>query len=145
MSDRNGLTVGAIDIGSNSFQITVARVSNGEIEVIERAKETVRLANVVDRSHEIPATVIDRCCVILSHFRDLAIKHGAALRVSATAALRNSRNADAFIAQAREVALVDVHVIDAMVEARLIRDGVRLGMPHLFESSTLCVDVGGLD
>lgn len=143
MSDSSSPIVGAIDIGSNSFQITIARISEGQIEIIERAKETVRLAAVVDRSHFIPTEVIDRACVILSHFRDLALKHDAELRVSATAALRNTRNADEFVNQARDVALVDVCVIDAMTEARLIRTGIKFGMPAAFEQPVLCIDVGG--
>jgi exopolyphosphatase / guanosine-5'-triphosphate,3'-diphosphate pyrophosphatase len=143
MSTSDARVVAAVDIGSNSFQITVARVEDGEIHIIERVKEAVRLAKVIDRTHIIPDEVIDRATLLLSSFRDLALRHGAELRVSATAALRAARNADQFVAQAAEVAQVDVKIISAMDEARLVRQGVRFGLPTPLGLPSLCIDVGG--
>ncbi len=143
MSAPSPRTVAAIDIGSNSLQITVARVHDDSVEILDRVKETVRLAGVIDRSHSIPQAAIDNAIVLLSSFRDLAQKYDAELRVSATAAIRSARNAHDFVRQAREVAQTDVHVISPMDEARLVRQGVNFGMPNVSDTPTLCVDVGG--
>ena len=45
--------IAAIDLGSNSFHMIVARIINGSIQVLSRLKQKVRLADGLDE-HNIP-------------------------------------------------------------------------------------------
>ena len=41
---RNGELIAAVDMGSNSFHMVVARYEHGQLRVIDRLRDSVRLA-----------------------------------------------------------------------------------------------------
>lgn len=136
--------VGAIDIGSNSIHLTLARVrEGGTIETIARLKDPARLAGELDSKGRLSARGIDRAVATLSRFRELAAVHNAHLRATATAAVRAARNADEFLHRARDEAGVAVDLISGHDEARLTYRGVRHGLPRYADERLMCVDVGG--
>ncbi len=136
--------VGAIDIGSNSIHLTLARVRDGgAIETIARLKDPARLAGELDARNHLSAQGIERAVATLGRFRELAAVHGAHLRATATAAVRAARNADEFLHRAAHEAGVHVELISGHDEARLTYRGVRHGLPKLADDRILCVDSGG--
>jgi exopolyphosphatase/guanosine-5'-triphosphate,3'-diphosphate pyrophosphatase len=146
LPDDSGLppkAVGAIDIGSNSIHLTLARVRDGRIEHIARLKDPARLAGELDARSNLSDRGIDRAVATLGRFRDLADVHHAALRATGTAALRAARNAQVLVDRAQAEAGVRVELITGHTEARLTYAGVRHGLPALADASMLCVDVGG--
>jgi exopolyphosphatase / guanosine-5'-triphosphate,3'-diphosphate pyrophosphatase len=133
----------ALDLGSNSFHLLVAQEAGGRIQVLDKIKDMVRLAEGLDEDDRLVEPVIQRAIACLERLgqRLRDIPHDN-VRVVATNTLRRAANAAEFIRRA-EVALGrTVEVISGREEARLIY----LGVSHALEDSherRLVVDIGG--
>jgi exopolyphosphatase/guanosine-5'-triphosphate,3'-diphosphate pyrophosphatase len=131
----------AVDIGTNSVHLVVARVSENRIEVVEREREMVRLgSSATDMKHLTPAAM-KRGIDTLARFRQVAAIHGASMRAVATSAVREAENRATFIERAREVG-VDIEVISGFEEARLIFLGVLQAVP-VYDRQVVVCDIGG--
>jgi exopolyphosphatase/guanosine-5'-triphosphate,3'-diphosphate pyrophosphatase len=147
MLDRGGRAdpdvIAAIDIGTNSVHMVVARVaSNDRFEVITKEKEMVRLGSGRQEMKHLEPDAIDRGVAALARCRALADSWGALTFAVATSAVREARNAQEFIDRARTEAGVDVEVISGREEARLIQLGVLQALP-VFDRDLVLIDVGG--
>ena len=60
--------VAAIDLGSNSFHMIVARVDQGEIRPVERLGEKVQLAAGLDENNELTQEAMERGLKCLGQF-----------------------------------------------------------------------------
>jgi exopolyphosphatase / guanosine-5'-triphosphate,3'-diphosphate pyrophosphatase len=133
----------AIDIGTNSVHMVVARVGEGHtFEVVDRVKEMVRLGSSGGDMKRLEADAMDRGVAALARFRSIAEASRAPITAVATSAVREAANAEQFIARARREAGVDVQVISGFEEARLIHLGVLQALP-VFERRHLMLDIGG--
>ena len=52
--------IAAIDLGSNSFHMIIARIVNGSIQVLSRLKQKVRLAEGLDKNAVLNQEAITR-------------------------------------------------------------------------------------
>lgn len=133
----------AVDIGTNSVHMVVARVSaNGRVEILEREKEMVRLGRSGGDMKELGADAIDRGVAALRRCRSVADAHGAELAAVATSAVREAENRREFLDRAFDEAGVSVEVISGFEEARLIHLGVLQALP-LYDERVLLCDIGG--
>ncbi len=133
----------AIDIGTNSVHLVVARVVDGErFEVVEREKEMVRLGSSAGDMKRLSRPAMQRGIEALTRFRQVAEVHDARLTAVATSAVRESENRDVFIDRAWTEAGVHVDVISGFEEARLIHLGVLQAVP-VFDRRLLLCDIGG--
>jgi exopolyphosphatase/guanosine-5'-triphosphate,3'-diphosphate pyrophosphatase len=133
----------AIDIGTNSIHLVVARFGEGtQFEVIAREKEMVRLGTGSGDMKVLDDDAIDRGIATLERFRRVAEISGATIYAVATSAVREAENADAFIERARREAGIDVQIISGVEEARLIQLGVLQAVP-VFDRRLVLVDIGG--
>ena len=132
----------AVDIGTNSVHLVVARVDGEHIEVIEREREMVRLGSSAGDMKELMPDAIDRGVAALGRFRKVAAVRNAGVRAVATSAVREASNRAEFIDRAREEAGVEVEVISGFEEARLIHLGVLAAVPS-FDDQLLAFDIGG--
>ena len=133
----------AVDVGTNSLHLVVARVlDGGRFEVIGREKEMVRLGSGSNDMKRLADDAVDRGIEALTRFRKIAEISDAPLRAVATSAVREAENHDDFIRRAREEAGVEVEVISGVEEARLIHLGVLQALP-VFEKRLLLCDIGG--
>ena len=134
----------AIDVGTNSVHLVVARMAGeGKFEVITRHKEVVRLGEVGDyRIRELTPDAMRRGIDALRRCRSVIDTYGAPVMAVATSAVREADNAADFIAAARREADIDVEVISGYEEARLIQLGVLQALPVFDERMILC-DIGG--
>ena len=148
MSDR---PLAAIDIGTNSFHMVVARVGEIEgvegpsgpaFEVIAREKEMVRLGSGGGNMKRLAPDAIDRGVAALDRLARIAAVHDADIHSVATSAVREAENAQEFLDRARTEAGVEVDVISGVEEARLIHLGVLQAVP-VFDRRILLVDIGG--
>jgi exopolyphosphatase / guanosine-5'-triphosphate,3'-diphosphate pyrophosphatase len=137
-----GDTLAALDLGTNSFHLVVARVRGNGYEVVTREKETIRLGHGGGDMKELAADAIDRGIVALRRMKRIADTHHAPVRAVATSAVREALNADEFLARARDEAGIEVEVISGLEEARLIHLGVLQSVP-VFDRRVLVVDIGG--
>ena len=135
--------IAAIDIGTNSVHMVVARVSGaGRFEIITRHKEMVRLGSGKPEMKELEPDAIDRGVAALDRCRRIASKHDAKLVAVATSAVREADNAAVFIDRALTEAGVVVEVISGFEEARLIHLGVLQSLP-VYDDTLLLCDIGG--
>jgi exopolyphosphatase / guanosine-5'-triphosphate,3'-diphosphate pyrophosphatase len=133
----------AIDLGTNSFHLVVARtVGNQRFEIITREKEVVRLGSGSSDMKTLAPDAIDRGIGALARMKRIADSHGADLRAVATSAVREAGNRQEFLDRARAEAGVDVQVIAGTEEARLIHLGVLQAVPA-YDRRLLLIDIGG--
>ncbi len=133
----------AVDIGTNSVHMVVARVGvGGRFEILAREKEMVRLGRSGGDMKELSADAIERGVSALRRCRAVADAHGADLAAVATSAVREAENRRAFLDRAFDEAGVSVEVISGVEEARLIHLGVLQSLP-LYDQRVLLCDIGG--
>lgn len=136
-------TYAAVDLGSNSFHMKVARVHDGQIQIVDRIKERVRLAAGLDSAHRLSEESQWRALAALRRFgqrlEELAPEH---VRVVGTNTLRKAINRATFLAQAEEALGHPVEVISGHEEARLVYLGVTRGIED-DGGRRLVVDIGG--
>ena len=135
--------IAAIDLGSNSFHIVLAKADHGEIRILERMGEKVQLAAGIDEQRELSEEAMQRGLDCLRRFAQLTNSLPAgAVRVVGTNALREARNRSVFIRRAEEILGHPVEVISGREEARLIY----LGVSHTLADTPgkrLVADIGG--
>jgi exopolyphosphatase / guanosine-5'-triphosphate,3'-diphosphate pyrophosphatase len=139
---REGRMVAALDLGTNSFHLVVARVRGTTYEVVTREKETIRLGHGGGDMKVLAEDAIERGVSALRRMKRIADSHGATVRAVATSAVREAENAEVFIGRARRDAGIEVEVISGLEEARLIHLGVLQAVPA-FDRRLLLVDIGG--
>ncbi len=132
----------AIDLGSNSFHMIVARRSGDELVVVDRLREMVRLADGLDAQRCLDEAARRRALDCLARFGQ-RIRHipAANIRVVGTNTLRSARNAAAFLAEAEQALGADIEIVSGLEEARLIYLGVAHSVAG--KGSRLVVDIGG--
>jgi exopolyphosphatase/guanosine-5'-triphosphate,3'-diphosphate pyrophosphatase len=136
------ISLAALDIGTNSFHLVVARLLDNGFEVVAREKETVRLGHGGGDMKELSADAIDRGISVLRRMQRVAASHNAPVRAVATSAVREAHNSEVFLTRARRDAKIDIEVISGLEEARLIHLGVLQAVPA-FEQRLILVDIGG--
>lgn len=134
--------VAAIDLGSNSFHMVVAKVIGQELQLVSRHKQRVRLGSGLDDQSNLSNATIERGLECLAMFAErlqgFEIEN---VRIAATHTLRQANNAHIFIQRAREVLPFPIEVIPGEEEARLIYLGVAHTQPE--SDSKLVIDIGG--
>ncbi|EQA14187.1 ppx/GppA phosphatase family protein, partial [Glaesserella parasuis SW140] len=70
MSEMPSREFAAIDLGSNSFHMIVARIVNGSIQILSRIKRRVRLAEGLDEHRHLNQEAIDRGVACLALFAE---------------------------------------------------------------------------
>ena len=142
--DVNGQPlVAAIDLGSNSFHMIVARVDQGEIRPVERLGEKVQLAAGLDDHDELSQESMERGLKCLGQFAQyLSGNKFQAVRVVGTNALRKARNSDLFVEQAQNILGYPIEIIAGREEARLIYLGVAQTQSD-DKDRRLVMDIGG--
>jgi exopolyphosphatase/guanosine-5'-triphosphate,3'-diphosphate pyrophosphatase len=136
-------TVAAIDLGSNSFHMIVARLRDGDIEVIDQLREMVRLGGGLDEQDNLDPAVQERALACLERFgqRVRPLVPGS-VRAVGTNTLRKARNAGDFLQKAETALGHPIEIISGVEEARIIY----LGVAHSLagdDSQRFVMDIGG--
>jgi len=136
-------TYAAVDLGSNSFHMLVARREHGELRVLDRIKEMVRLGGGLDREGNLDPDVQERALNCLSRFgqrlRGIPAKN---LRAVGTQTFRRMKHANEFLLAAERVLECPVDIIAGREEARLIYLGVTQWIAGE-QQKQLVMDIGG--
>ncbi|MGJ8681337.1 exopolyphosphatase [Paraglaciecola sp.] len=142
VEERDNRQVAALDMGSNSFHLVVARIVADSVQILHRLKPKVRLADGLDKDGKLSPEAIQRGLDALNLVSEsLQGFNPDYVRVVATHALRKANNAKDFIKAAKKVFPFPIEVISGVEEARLIYQGVA-HTNHL-EGKRLVVDIGG--
>ncbi|KHT59161.1 exopolyphosphatase [Photobacterium gaetbulicola] len=134
--------VAAIDIGSNSFHMVVARIIGQSLQIISRHKQRVHLASGLDSQSNLDQAAINRGLHCLAMFAErLQGFEPENVRIAATYTLRQAKNAHVFLKRAESVLPYPIEIIPGTEEARLIYLGVAHTQPD--SGKKLVVDIGG--
>jgi len=133
----------AIDVGSNSIHLVIARAINGELRTVDKLSEKIRLGAGIGSDRCLTAKAQQRALDCLSRYQQ-RISHlpSCDVRIVGTNALRIARNSAQFCEQAQTVLNHPLEIISGREEARLIY----LGVAHTLvddEEKRLVVDIGG--
>lgn len=138
----DGAILAAIDMGSNSFHLIVARVEHDEVRPVETLSEKVQLGAGL-RHGALDKAAMRRGMDCLSRFKQVLDSVSPyRTRIVGTNALREARNRRDFTGAAEALLGVPIDVIYGREEARL----VYLGVAHTLaddEQARLVVDIGG--
>jgi exopolyphosphatase/guanosine-5'-triphosphate,3'-diphosphate pyrophosphatase len=136
-------TFAAIDIGSNSCRLKIAKVVAHRLKTVAEDREVTRLGASVFDAGLISPEAMASTLRALKRFQRAVQAHGAdRIRVVATSAMRDARNAAAFQAWVQAETGWNLEVISGLEEGRLIHLGVTAGEPGS-GGRVLLVDLGG--
>ncbi len=134
----------AIDLGSNSFHMVVAREDAGQLRLLDRLREPVALGAGLDRDKRLSEAVQQRALDCLASFgQRIRGLPNANVRAVGTKTLRRALNAADFLANAERVLGRRIDVIPGQEEARLIYHGVRASGGMVGDAPNLVLDIGG--
>lgn len=133
----------AVDLGSNSFHMIIARLRDGQFQIMDRLREMVQLRAGLDEYNILSDVAQDRAIACLQRFgeRVRELPYGK-VRVVGTNTLRVADNSREFLRQARRALGHPIEIITGEEEARLIYLGVARSLA--FDNTRrLVMDIGG--
>ena len=133
----------AIDLGSNSFHMVVARIEDGHIHILDNLKEMVRLGAGLDKNGRLSKEARSRALCCLERFGERVndLPPGSVAAVG-TNTLRLAKNSRLFLQNGSEALGHPISVIGGKEEARL----VYLGVSHSLvdeDGKRFVMDIGG--
>ena len=135
--------IAAVDLGSNSFRLQMARVDEGELFMHDSLREMVRLGAGLGKDKMLSQEAIQRAVDCLRRFGERLRgldPHG--VRVVATNTFRVAKNASELLSRAQEALGFPIEIIAGREEARMIFVGVSRSLPPS-DSKRLVMDIGG--
>ncbi|HVB74297.1 MAG TPA: CHAD domain-containing protein [Ktedonobacteraceae bacterium] len=124
----------AIDIGSNTIHIVVARATAHTLDILADEVDMVRIGESVTASGQISQEKCDNAICVLAQYKAIAQQHQARdIFVVATEAIRQASNSDWFIATVRQKTGLQINLISGNAEATLTFAGATyeaLALPH---------------
>jgi exopolyphosphatase / guanosine-5'-triphosphate,3'-diphosphate pyrophosphatase len=136
-------TFAAVDIGSNSVRLKIARLQGGRVRPVHEDREVTRLGEGAFRSGFLtPESMAETVKVLRRFHRATQQIVTDSVRVVATSALRDARNSQAFLEWVRSATGWRVEIISGVEEARLIHLGL-VSSPRIDRATALMIDLGG--
>ena len=136
-------TFAAIDIGSNSCRLKIAKVVAHKLKTLHEDREVTRLGTSVFETGLVSPEAMAVTLKALKRFQRAVQAHGVEqIRVVATSAMRDARNAQAFVTWAKAETGWSIEIISGLEEGRLIHRGVMTNEVGT-GGKVLLVDVGG--
>jgi len=136
-------TLAAIDLGSNSFHMLIAKREGDNLIVIDQLKESVRLRAGLDENDNLSEEAATRALECLARFGQ-RIQHipTNGVRIVGTNTLRRSSNSDEILEKAEALLKHRIEIVSGIEEARLIYLGVA---HHVVEDNgrRMVIDIGG--
>lgn len=136
-------TFAAVDIGSNSVRLKIARFQGRRLKEVHEDREVTRLGEGVFSGGLLSPEAMSETVRVLRRFHRSTQECGTdSVRVVATAALRDARNSRAFLEWVRSSTGWTVEIISGLEEARLIHLGI-VSRARVGAATALLVDLGG--
>src|ERR1039458_8396417 len=136
-------TFAAVDIGSNSVRLKIAKVVRGRLQTLHEDREVTRLGESVFANGSLDPQAMSLTINVLQRFHRSVQSFAAdRVRVVATAALRDSRNSRAFLDWVRSATGWRTEIISGLEEGRLIHLGL-LSNARIANQRALLIDLGG--
>jgi exopolyphosphatase/guanosine-5'-triphosphate,3'-diphosphate pyrophosphatase len=140
---RDGELIAAVDMGSNSFHLVVARMEHGEPRVIDRLRDTVRMAAGLRADGTLDSAHRTRALNCLARFgQRIAGLPSLRVRAVATNTVRKLASPQAFLTPAEAALGHPIEIVSGREEGRLIFLGAAHDLPASREPR-LVIDIGG--
>lgn len=135
--------IAAVDLGSNSFRLQLARVVDGQLIFHDSLREAVRFGAGLDKNNYLDVDSQRRALDCLKRFGErLRGLSPQAVRAVATNTFRVAKNAPQLLMQAEAALGFPIEVIAGREEARMIYVGVSHSLPAAAHKR-LVIDIGG--
>lgn len=136
-------TIAAIDLGSNSFHLLVAKPESGNLLIIDQIKEMIQLGAGLDQSDRLTEDASKRALECLHRFgQRISNIPVNGIRAVATGALRKAVETESFLEKAKELLGHEIEIISGAEEARLTYIGVSHNIPDA-SGRRMIIDIGG--
>ncbi|MCF8158766.1 MAG: exopolyphosphatase [Burkholderiaceae bacterium] len=133
----------AVDLGSNSFRLQLARVVDDHLIFHDSLREVVRLGAGLSDDKTLSDEALNRAIECLNRFGErLRGLPPQAVRAVATNTFRVAKNAPQLLKAAQEALGFPIEIIAGREEARMIFVGVSHSLPKA-EHKRLVIDIGG--
>ncbi len=136
------MIVAAIDLGTNTFSLSICNLANRKLTLIHQEKEGVQLGMGGINQGYIAPDAFKRAMDCLGRFKlsceKLAVQE---IRAIGTSAIRDAKNANELIQKVKEQYQFDITIIDGIKEANYIYQGIAYA--HVFSVPSLIIDIGG--
>lgn len=138
------MKIGAIDIGTNSMRLLIADYNDNKIENRKKYINTTRIGQGVDQDGYITNEALERNLKALKEFSDKCNEEKCEkVYCMGTSALRDSKNGQDFINEAKKLTNIDVKIICGEEESNLGFMGVLEGTECDKKEDILVIDIGG--
>ena len=135
--------IAAVDLGSNSFRLQLARVVDDHLIFHDSLREVVRLGAGLSDDKTLSDEALNRAIECLNRFGErLRGLPPQAVRAVATNTFRVAKNAPQLLKAAQEALGFPIEIIAGREEARMIFVGVSHSLPKA-EHKRLVIDIGG--
>jgi exopolyphosphatase/guanosine-5'-triphosphate,3'-diphosphate pyrophosphatase len=136
-------TFAAVDVGSNSVRLKIAKLIQGRLNTVQEDREVTRLGESVFRNGMLDPKAIDQTVKVLRRFHRSTTQLGVdTVRVVATSALRDARNSSSFIEWVQSATGWRPEIISGIEEGHLIHLGV-VSNTRIANGPLLLIDLGG--
>ncbi len=138
-----GKHIAAVDMGTNSFHMIIAKAeAHGAFHIVDRMKHWVRLGDGVNARGRLNEEAIGRMLESLKFFKQLAESYDAEIHCIATSAMREAPNRYAIAKRIRQELDLVVEIVSGEEEARLVFQGVR-SEGYIQDEPAHIIDIGG--
>lgn len=133
----------AVDLGSNSFHMVIARVQDERVEIIDREKEMIQLARGINAEGYLRLDAQQRAMACLTRFAE-RLRHipRHQIRAVGTKTLRSTKQPKQFLKEAEKALGVPIQIISGYEEARLVYSGLAHSVTN-DHAQRLVIDIGG--
>lgn len=139
----NYMRIAVIDLGTNTCNLLVAEIINGNYNILHQSKQMVKLGDDKIRDNEISPAATERTTQsFLAHKQIIDKMKVDRVIALATSAVRTAENRSEFLEELGEKSGWLVKVIQGEKEAGLIFKGVLLAFQN-FDNPSLILDIGG--
>jgi exopolyphosphatase/guanosine-5'-triphosphate,3'-diphosphate pyrophosphatase len=136
------MKIAAIDLGTNTFHLIIARIINNSLEIIYKVNEPVKLGEDITKENLIIPSAFERGINCLKQFKLALDDYQVDLvKATATSGVRSAKNGLDFVETAKLETGISIDVIDGDEEAQLIYEGVKLS--GAITKKSLIMDIGG--
>ena len=137
------MRVAIIDLGTNTFNLLIAEITDSAFKVIVKEKQAVKLGKSGLKEGQIMPDAFVRGVRAMVHYKNVIDQHQVTeIKAIATSAMRDSSNSGEFQQEILKSTGIQIDIISGQEEASLIQKGVELTLPEGLEDYVI-MDVGG--
>jgi exopolyphosphatase/guanosine-5'-triphosphate,3'-diphosphate pyrophosphatase len=131
-----------IDLGTNTFNLVIAEIVNGKINLLHSEKEGVAIGMGGINENRLSEDSIERAVTCLKRFKEKCDEFGVTeIKAIGTSAIRDAKNNAEFAQKVLSETGIPIQIIDGIQEANYIYKGI--AYTYNFETPSLIMDIGG--